>query len=445
MRYKDQLDFVFSHIKKNKLRVTMTVIAAMMGCAFLIVLASVGFGLEKTITDDILSDENVTNIELMSGEQLSKQDIEKIEVIEHVRNVRPLTRVQADADVTFEDRQAFSPITLTNFKKYEEVNDELSEGRFPENNREIIVGHHFAQLLLNDEDHKAITEKSLKAEADGTYYDGSEEGYKGSVIGMKIDLSVVPHMDVSNKSKTESFTIVGVLPTPAYEWATDNTIIMSEENRDLIDQMYMSTLSEEQAKSITMVEKFQEEVTIFATKIDHVEGILKTLRDDGYQVYSNVEQLDQVNVVFNVVKVGLVLVGAVAVLIASIGIFNTMTMAVTERTREIGVMKALGASPKLIKKLFLMESAVIGLIGVGLAVMISYGISYLANVLMPFVVEFAFGDDASGLDGMVLSYIPIELTVVSIAISLGVAILSGVRPAKKATQIEVMQALRQEL
>ncbi|MER1999102.1 MAG: FtsX-like permease family protein [Lysinibacillus sp.] len=445
MRFKDQLDFVFSHLRKNKLRVSMTVIAAMMGCAFLIVLASVGFGLEKTITDDILSDENVTNIELMSGEQLSEKDVEKIEALDHVRNVRSITRVMADANVSFEDRTSFSPITLTNFEKYAQVNDELSEGRFPTAKNEIVVGYHFAQFLQNDADRKAINEKSIEAEAEGTWYDGSEEGYKKSVVGMEIDVTVEPHTTTEKESDKTSWKIVGVLPPPSYEWATDNQIIMSDENRSLIEELYMSTLSEESAQQIMPSEVFQDEMMIFADQLENVEGILQTLRDDGYQVYSVTEQLDEVNMVFAVIKVGLVLVGAIAVIIASIGIFNTMTMAVTERTREIGVMKALGASPKLIKRLFLMESAFIGVIGVALAIIISYAISFLVNILMPFAVTIAFGEEGDGLQEMVLSYIPIELTIVAAVISLGVAILSGVRPAKKATKIEVMQALRQEL
>ncbi|WP_249661852.1 ABC transporter permease, partial [Lysinibacillus fusiformis] len=78
--------------------------------------------------------------------------------------------------------------------------------------------------------------------------------------------------------------------------------------------------------------------------------------------------LDQMNVFFLVLKIGLIFVGTIAVLIASIGIFNTMTMAVTERTREIGVLKAIGASPKLIQRLFLMESTFIGILGTLIAV-----------------------------------------------------------------------------
>ena len=423
----------------------MTVLAATMGCAFLIVLASVGFGLHKTIEDDILSDENVTRIELMSGTELMQEDIEKIEAIDNVRNVRTITHVQATAHTTFEDRESDNILQLTNFKKYKEVNDQLTEGKFPTKPNEIIVGYHFAQYLLNDKERELLQEKSLQAEANGEYYDGSEEGYKDSVLGMKVNIALTPHIDRAEESSQQQFTIVGVLPAPAYEWAIDDKILMSNENRLLLSDMYMEGLPESFESEIVETDQFTDELAIFANQLEDVEAILQTLRDEGYQVYSMTEQLDEVNTVFSIVKIGLVFVGAIAVLIASIGIFNTMTMAVTERTREIGVMKAIGASPKLIQRLFLMESAIIGIIGVLLAVIISYIISFIANAAMPLIVSLAFGDEALGLDGMVLSYIPLELTLIAAGISLTVAIISGIRPARKATKIEVMQALRQEL
>lgn len=72
----------------------------------------------------------------------------------------------------------------------------------------------------------------------------------------------------------------------------------------------------------------------------------------GYSTYSAQNELKQINVIFLIIKIGLITVGTVAVLIASIGIFNTMTMAVTERAQDIGIMKAIGAHPGVIKKSF---------------------------------------------------------------------------------------------
>jgi len=151
------------------------------------------------------------------------------------------------------------------------------------------------------------------------------------------------------------------------------------------------------------------------------------------------------NVFFLVLKIGLIFVGTIAVLIASIGIFNTMTMAVTERTREIGVLKAIGASPKLIQRLFLMESTFIGIFGTLIAVVISYAISFAANAALPLILKAATGEEAFATNDITFSLIPWQLVIIAAAISVGVAMISGYRPARKATKIDVIQALRQEL
>lgn len=150
------------------------------------------------------------------------------------------------------------------------------------------------------------------------------------------------------------------------------------------------------------------------------------------------------NLLFLALKAGLIFVGTIAILIASIGIFNTMTMAVTERTREIGVMKAIGASPKLIQRLFVMESAYIGVIGTVIAVIISYIVSFTANYAIPKILYMATNEKEFLTTEIQFSAIPWQLVVIAAAISIGVAVLSGWRPARKATKIDVIQALRQD-
>ena len=120
---------------------------------------------------------------------------------------------------------------------------------------------------------------------------------------------------------------------------------------------------------------------------ENVLPVVEKLKEKGYQVYSQLEQLDQMETIFFVLKAGLVFVGTIAVLIASIGIFNTMTIEVTERTSEIGILKAIGATPGLIQRLFIMESLFIDVIGTILALIISYAVSFAGNFITPIIMQ----------------------------------------------------------
>jgi len=439
MLFKDQLDFVTQHIKKNKLRVFMTVLAATMGCAFLIVLASVGFGLQDSIRNEILSNEKVTKIQVFGNEQFTEDQIHEIKGIEHVETVLETITVDASAHSFFEGRDTQSNLYVANMHDFEQVNGKLAEGEYPTKPNEIVVGYHFAQTLVNDADRKIIEEKSKKAEAEGTYYNGSEEGYKDSLIGKEIELSLMPRIDGAEETEKMKYTIVGVMKKPSYDWMIDNSVYMDTEQKPLLATNLAAT------GKVKEDDMFYSEFNIFADSMENVKSILDKLKDKGYSVYSVTEQLDKLNVFFLVLKIGLIFVGTIAVLIASIGIFNTMTMAVTERTREIGVLKAIGASPKLIQRLFLMESTFIGIIGTLIAVAISYVISFVANAALPLILKAATGEDAFGSNEITFSHIPWQLVLIASAISIGVAMISGYRPARKATKIDVIQALRQEL
>ncbi|MFJ7951011.1 ABC transporter permease [Lysinibacillus sp. NPDC096418] len=439
MLFKDQLEFVTQHIKKNKLRVFMTVLAATMGCAFLIVLASVGFGLQDSIRKDILSNEKVTKIQVYGETQFTDEQIKGIEKMEHVETVLETISVNATARSYFEDRDTSSELFVTNMHDFKQVSDKLFEGKYPTKPTEIIVGYNFGQTLLNDADREIIEEKNKKAETEGTYYDGKEEGYKESLVGKEIELSLLPYEADTKESKKMTYTIVGIMKEPSYDWMIDNKVYMSTEQQSAL----VSNLSA--VSDVKEEEIFYSEINIFADTMENVKPILEKLKEKGYSVYSVTEQLEEIDVVFLVLKIGLIFVGTIAVLIASIGIFNTMTMAVTERTREIGVLKAIGASPKLIQRLFLMESTFIGILGTVIAVAISYAISFTANALLPVILKTATGEDAFVSTDITFSLIPWQLVIIASTISIGVAMISGYRPARKATKIDVIQALRQEL
>lgn len=420
MQFKDQIDFIKQHMKRNKLRVATTILAATMGCAFLIVLASVGFGLHKTLTDDVLDNNMVTKIEVAGKEEegavIAPEDVEAMRNMEHVIAVTERNKPQAEALIRLGERSGFGSPIFAQFDNEQKAGLALSEGSMPASDDEVVVGYHFAQGLL--------TEEEAKQEGDGP------KGFKGTVIGQTFEMQLTPY-EGEGEPATWRFKVSGIAEEPAKDWMTDGSIY--------IDDSWAGPINEKLG-----IEKAPSEIAVYADELQSVGGLTAALKDEGYYVYSVTEELGSMNMFFTVLKAGLIFVGTIAVLIASIGIFNTMTMAVTERTREIGVMKAIGARPKLIQRLFLMESAAIGVIGTVLAVVISYGISMLANWLVPIIVMSSLGEEGTDEMNVLISVIPWQLVVISAAISIGVAMVSGWRPARKATQIDVIQALRQE-
>ncbi|HSJ36961.1 MAG TPA: FtsX-like permease family protein [Planococcus sp. (in: firmicutes)] len=432
MQFKDQIDFIRQHMKRNKLRVATTILAATMGCAFLIVLASIGFGLHQTITNDVLDNNMVTEIEVagksdgqseVAPADISEADLQKIREMDHVIAVVERNRPEAETQITIGERSAYSWAVLSSMKEEEKAGFSLSEGKMPAKNNEVVVGYHLASQLL--------TEAEREKESNGE----EVKGFAGSLIGQTIEMQLMPFRNEGEEAKESSsweFVVTGIAKEPAKDWMTDNGVYA--------DSSWGPVFNEELG-----LEQGYKNILVYADELQNVGGITNALKEDSYYVYSVTEELGSMNVFFTALKAGLIFVGTIAVLIASIGIFNTMTMAVTERTREIGVMKAIGAQPKLIRKLFLMESAAIGIIGTVLAVAISYAISLLSNWLIPIIVMNSLGEDRPDDFTLVISTIPWQLVLIASVISIGVAMVSGWRPARKATQIDVIQALRQEM
>ena len=125
-------------------------------------------------------------------------------------------------------------------------------------------------------------------------------------------------------------------------------------------------------------------------------------------------------------------IGAISLLVAAIGITNTMVMAIYERTREIGIMKVIGASLWDIKRLFLVEAAFIGFGGGVIGVSISFVLSKIVNYF------------AMQQGGNMSSYIPISLYIGAVAFATCVGIMAGYFPANRAMKLSALSAIKTE-
>jgi len=188
-------------------------------------------------------------------------------------------------------------------------------------------------------------------------------------------------------------------------------------------------------------ESFREAIVI-VNDVNNVERVADDIRALGFTEWAVHTQTSWINYQresSEALQTLLASVGAVSLLIAAIGITNTMVMAIYERTKEIGVMKVIGATVRDVRRLFLVEAAIIGAVGGALGLALSAGLSYILNNF-----EIAlFNVQQWSEDGLV-SYIPLWLFGLAFAFSVVVGVVSGFLPARRATRISALAAIRTE-
>jgi ABC-type antimicrobial peptide transport system permease subunit len=167
--------------------------------------------------------------------------------------------------------------------------------------------------------------------------------------------------------------------------------------------------------------------------------VRKKIKDMGLGSFSIVDQLDQIRTVFLIINSVLGLLGGISLLVASFGIANTMIMSILERTREIGIMKAIGAEDREIKLIFFFEAAVIGVAGGVIGSIAAWLIDVVANRL-----AYRFILKPQGASFVDFFHLPPWLWLGAILFALGVSILAALYPAARAARIDPVRALRHD-
>jgi ABC-type antimicrobial peptide transport system permease subunit len=171
---------------------------------------------------------------------------------------------------------------------------------------------------------------------------------------------------------------------------------------------------------------------------DDVSALQAAIQDLGYRTSSARETVEQANVIFDVFKVLLLFFGSIAVVVAFVGMFNTLTISLLEKTREVGMMRALGATHRDVQRLFLTEALIIGILGgvsgvvlallTGLAV--NGGVAVLAGV--------------TGNEPATIFYSPALMVAAMFVIASVSSFLTGLYPARRAAKTKILDALRYE-
>lgn len=181
---------------------------------------------------------------------------------------------------------------------------------------------------------------------------------------------------------------------------------------------------------------------VLTASINDTVSVVEEVKAMGLQAYSSGEWIASYKKQTQMQQLILGGIGSVSLLVAAIGITNTMIMSIYERTREIGIMKVIGCQLKDIRSMFLYEAAFIGLFGGALGLGISYGISALLNVISKNSESGGGGMMGMGGGGAALSVVPVWLAVSAVVFAIAIGLISGFLPARRAMRLSALEAMR---
>lgn len=171
---------------------------------------------------------------------------------------------------------------------------------------------------------------------------------------------------------------------------------------------------------------------------NNLDKVRQQIDNLGYKTTSVADTVAQIDKLFGTLRIVLATFGLVALSVASLGMFNTLTVSLMERTREVGIMKAMGMQSFEVKELFLAEAMVMGLLGGIFGVLGGWIAGKLLGVILS---VFAI---AKGVGWIDVSYIPPSFVIFVLVLSFCVGVVTGIYPARRATKISALDALRYE-
>ncbi|MBN1349646.1 ABC transporter permease [candidate division KSB1 bacterium] len=404
-----------SAIMSHKLRSFLTLIGIIAGIASIIAVMT-GISVIQTTIEKELSVLGTQTFQVQkwaAGGPISQEEMRKI------MQRRPTTVAHANAireKVKTVDLVGAELWSFGHIAKYRDIstNSDLTicggTPEYSENNT------HFIRLGRN------LTNLDLKL------------GASVVVLGHSVAEKLFPWIDPLQRTikiDGRKFKVIGVLDEKksALGGGFDNYMIIPISKFQRIYGMW-DNRGRERSVNITVRAKSPE---VLADAIEETRSVmrmergLKPFEEDDFTIFTNDSQIKTFNEVTANIKIGAFVIGIVALIVAGIGIMNIMFVSVTERTREIGIRKSLGAKRKSILMQFLLEAIILCNIGGAIGVAVGFG---LGNV-MSLITEFAIT-------------IPLEWAIVGLLFCTSVGLTFGFWPALKASRMDPIVALRYE-
>ena len=468
MNWTDLLRMSGSNLKRRKLRTFLTVLGVMIGTTSIVVMISLGLGLEAAMYKEMemfggLNTITVTGVEAgdqmiyygggdsqeESDKRITDEAVEELSRLNHVTSARP--KYTMSVMLLKGGYQGWAELEAVTPAAMQELNLNLAEGgRLPATGTstlELVYGNGIITNFYEKGTGKGYYETGelpdIDLKKDTVFLILDEDGYYASQQSASYGDADAEGGAQGSARPVQKHAVraSGVLDgdPDSYQVGYSNIYCDLDILKQVLKKEFNGRVIPGQptTKSGKPYKEFiYSSVEVKVDDPDLVKDVVNDIRTLGYNASTNAEYMESAKREMAMIEAVLGGIGAVSLLVAAIGIANTMMMSIYERTKEIGVIKVLGCSLKNIRQMFLMEAAGIGLIGGVAGVILSYILSAVINMLT--------GHGAAmGIEGD-LSYIPIWLVLAAMGFAMLVGTLAGFFPALRAMKLSPLAAIRTE-
>lgn len=462
MKVFDMIKMCLQNLTRRKSRTILTVLGVVIGCCAIVTMMSIGYGVQNSQQIMLEGMGDLTLIQVYSGGGNSKLDDAAIKKFQNIANVDvAIGKYQLNnigMEIYAGDNKRYqmqwAQVVGINEDAMEKFGFELLSGSFPKEKYEVLAGQYTAYNLMDTqrpEGHNYIDRWSAMntMNPETGYYEYNPDAELPEpyldLQGQTLTMELYSYENPDQK-KTQEIKVSGVVKEDYNkDYATSEGFIFVTTDLLAIQKLIYPSSTQ----MITY-----NEIYVKARDISQVADIEKEIKKMGYSTYSMESVRKPLEEEARKQQMMLGGLGAVSLFVAALGITNTMIMSISERTREIGVMKALGCYLGNIRAVFLMEAGFIGLIGGVIGGALSFIISVVMNVLTNEAVKgmeinsletlWTMITTAMAPENSPMSIIPLWLYGFAIVFSIIIGLGSGFYPANKAVHISAMEAIKRE-
>ncbi len=402
MRIIDLASLSTRMFKTNPMRTWLTILGMGVGTGAVVMLVGLGFGLQQIILEQIVFGETLLSLGVTSSGsssiKITDETVSSMEKLENVQDVAPLARFPALITYKGLTGNLFLQGAEPPYIRYSGITASAGE-------------------VFTDDDLADDTSVMLSPAVLKLFAIEDPEQMIGQAVTFRLLIPSTERPDETDEIIIDKqYRVKGITK----EEGVLNALVMLPELRSHVG-----------------VEEY-DRAQVRVVSGDFLDSVEAKLIENGYRVTALSKTVEQASKIFQGVQAVLAAFGGIALVVSAIGMFNTMTVTLLERTKEIGIMRMIGASPTDIKLLFVSESVLVGFLGGVSGIVMGVGIGVILNFILN-ALATNFGGQAVSLFAFPLWFLTFIATF-----SAAVGYLTGIFPARRAALLNPLDAIRYE-